>query len=238
MIPRNIHQTWKTENIPDNWKHSVNSCIKIHKGFTYILWTDEKMDRFVSTYYPHFYKIYKSYKYHIQRCDAFRYLVLYKYGGIYLDMDITCKEKLDTFLDYDLVLSRSSNIKKTFTNSFFMVKPKHDFFKYCIDNLYEHVNSYENFGKHLHVMHSTGPLFLNNMVNKYGKIENVYILNNEEFAGDCNICNENACNGGIYFSHVTGQTWNEFDSKFYNFLLCDQKKVLIFLILLFLIYKI
>lgn len=226
MIPKIIHQTWKTKNIPDEWKDAVESCKQINKGFKYMLWTDETMDKFVKKNYPNIYKSYKSYKYQIQRCDVFRYLVLYKYGGIYLDMDIACKKSLNHFLHYDLVLAHSSNIETYFTNSFFMVVPNHPFFKYCIDRLSENINNYQYFGKHLHVMYSTGPAFVTKMVNNYGKIKNSYILTKQEFAGDCNVCNENTCNGGTYLTHIQGNSWHEIDSTIYNFLLCNQKKIL------------
>lgn len=232
MIPKIIHQTWKTNDIPEEWKDAVNSCKSIHKEFKYMLWTDETMDVFVKTYYPEFYKTYHSYKYDIQRCDAFRYLVLYKYGGIYLDMDIICKKKINDLLKYDIVLAHSSNVKTSFTNSFFMVSSNHPFMKYCIDHLSENVNKYQYFGKHLHVMYSSGPLFLNNMISDYGDLENHHNLNAEEFAGDCNVCNEDKCKGGIYFSHIRGQTWNEMDSFILNFLLCNKNIILIILFIL------
>lgn len=226
MIPKIIHQTWKTKNIPEQWKHAVHSCKTVNKGFKYILWTHETMDQFVKKYYPDFYKIYKTYEYHIQRCDAFRYLVLYKYGGIYLDMDIICKKNLNDLLPYDLVLARSPNLETSFSNAFFMVIPNHPFFKYCIEHLSENINNYQYLGKHLHVMYSTGPAFLTNMVNDYGKIKDSYILTKKEYAGDCNVCNENTCKGGAYFTHISGNSWHEIDSSIYNFLLCNQTKIL------------
>jgi mannosyltransferase OCH1-like enzyme len=240
MIPKIIHQTWKTTQIPDNWLESQKSCKALHPDYKYILWTDDDMDEFVKREYPNFYQTYISYKYHIQRCDAFRYLVLYKYGGIYLDLDIVCKKNLNNFINYDLVLTHSSNIKTSLTNSFIMIIPEHPFFKYCIDQLPNYSNSYSYFGKHLHIMNSTGPIFLTNMIYNYGKIKNTYFLNKNDFAGDCNVCNKYTCSGSEYFSHLIGQSWNSFDSHFYNFCLCNYMKiifVIIMLIILFLIYK-
>ena len=226
MIPKIIHQTWKTNKIPDQWKDAVQTCKSVNTDFKYILWTDKTMDKFVKKYYPYFYKTYNSYKYNIQRCDVFRYLVLYKYGGIYIDMDIICNKKLHKLLHYDLVLAHSSNIETSFTNAFFMVIPNHPFFKYCIDHLSENINNYQYFGKHLHVMYSTGPSFLTSMINDYGKIKDSYILTKKEYAGNCNVCNENICKGGTYFTPIHGNSWHEIDSSIYNFGLCNYKKIL------------
>ena len=101
MIPKIIHQTWKDENIPEKWIDSVNSCKRVYSDFTYMLWTDEKMEEFIKNEHSWFYDTYMGYPHHIQRCDAFRYFVLYTYGGIYLDMDITCLKDLKDFLKYE-----------------------------------------------------------------------------------------------------------------------------------------
>lgn len=152
--------------------------------------------------------------------------MLYKYGGIYLDMDIICNKNLFKFLHYKLVLAHSSNIEKSFTNAFFMVIPNHPFFKYYIESLSENMNNYQYFGKHLHVMYSTGPSYLTHMINDYGKMKDTYILTKKEYAGDCNVCNENTCQGGTYFTHIHGNSWHEIDSSIYNFLLCNKRKLL------------
>ena len=112
MIPKIIHQTWKNEKIPKKWKKAVKSCK--FEGYTYILWTDKKMDKFVEKYYPDFYDFYSSYKYVIQKCDAFRYLVLYKFGGIYLDMDLLCKTK-------NLDISKNDNFQLSPTEQYYSI---------------------------------------------------------------------------------------------------------------------
>ena len=237
MIPQIIHQTWKNEIIPANWESAVKSCKQIYSNYDHKLWTDKLMDEFVKNEYPDFYNIYKSYKYHIQRCDAFRYLVLYKFGGIYLDMDIICRKKLEKLLQYDIVFAKSGNTPSIYTNSFYMSIPKHPFIKYCIDNLQKNINNFSWAGKHLHVTNSTGPLFMTNMINKYklSNIQNNYVLSASEFGGNCNVCNLNTCNGGIYFKDIKGDSWHEFDSKFYNFIMCNYKKIFIIIFTIILI---
>ena len=225
MIPKIIHQTWKNKNIPEKWKDAVDSCKQLNPDFQHIVWTDKEMEQFVKEEYPDFYVTYKSYKYHIQRCDAFRYLVLNTYGGIYLDMDIVCNKKLTKLLHYDLVIAPSISVNNIFTNSFFMAIPGHPFLGYCIDKLSQYKNTYQYFGKHLHVMNSTGPLFITNRFNECNKFKNMYILTYKEFAGDCNICNELVCKGGTYFTHIKGDSWHEIDSTMYNFVLCNKNKI-------------
>jgi mannosyltransferase OCH1-like enzyme len=230
MIPKIIHTTWKNKNIPVEWNESHESCKKINEGYTHRLWTDDDMDKFVKDEYPSMYDLYKSYKYHIQRCDAFRYMVLYKYGGIYIDLDIGCKKSLDDLLNNPLVLVKSQNVRSSFTNSFMMVKEKHEFMKYCIDNLKIHSNSLKFLGKHFHIMNSTGPSFLTKMVQEFKPID-LKILNKEDFSGNCTVCTYETCTGGNYFFHVDGRSWNSIDSVILNFIICNKQYI--FLVLLF-----
>jgi mannosyltransferase OCH1-like enzyme len=231
MIPKIIHQTWKDENIPDKWKESVNSCKTLYSDFTYMLWTDEMMKEFISKEYPWFYDTYMSYPHQIQRCDAFRYFVLYKYGGVYFDMDIMCLKKLSSFLKYDAIVSKSFNVSSLYTNMFFAFSKQNTFLKFCVDNLQKYKNSHSKFGKHLHVMNSTGPSFMSNMIEQYGELDNVYVLSKQEFSGDCTVCNtEKGCQGGDYFKHVQGSSWIGWDSQLYNFIFCNHKTLLLLLL--------
>lgn len=226
MIPKIIHQTWKTETIPERWKDAVDSCKTLHKGYRYILWTHQTMRKFVQKFYPDFYPTYQAYPHDIQRCDAFRYLVLYKYGGIYLDLGLFCKKKLDDFLQYDLVLSNSPNIKISYNNGLLMVIPKHPFFQYCIEALPKHIHDYYYLGTHWYVLNSTGPFFLTKMIRNYGKISNIYILKESEYVGDCNACNLETCKGGEYFKQMVGRSWNKWDSYLYMFGFCHSTEIL------------
>ena len=231
MIPKIIHQTWKNETIPERWKDAVDSCKKIHKGYRYILWTDKMMRKFVQKFYPDFYPIYRNYSYNIQRCDAFRYLVLYKYGGIYLDLDTVCKKKVDTFLHYDLVIAGAPSMSGYFTNCFMMAIPKHPFIRFCIDELEKYKDHYSFFGKGLHVFHSTGPFFLTNRYKEYAPIPNIRVLTKREFTGDCNFCTIHknildSCKGGEYFQQILGRSWFGYDSYIYTVGACNYQEIL------------
>ncbi len=46
-------------------------------------------------HYPWFLPTYLSYPYTIQRVDVLRYFILHHYGGIYIDLDMGCRHRLD-----------------------------------------------------------------------------------------------------------------------------------------------
>ena len=227
MIPKIIHQTWKNKTIPEAWKEAVESVKEKHKNYKYILWTDESMKQFVKKEFPDFYKTYNAYEHHIQRCDAFRFLVLYVYGGIYIDMDIMSKKSLNPLLKYDIVFVKQP-YDNSFTNAFIACIPSHPFIQYCINKLPEYKDSYSFFGKHVHVMNSTGPYFLKKMVEHYKAekhtLKNHYILTKEEYSGDCTSCTFDTCKGGTYFKHIAGQSWHSYDSTLYVNTYCFLKQ--------------
>ena len=92
MIPKTIHQTWKTNSIPERWKEFHWSWKKHFPKpeYTHILWTDEMNRKLIKEKFPYFLKTYDSYPKNIQRADAIRPFILYEYGGIYADLDYEC----------------------------------------------------------------------------------------------------------------------------------------------------
>ncbi len=240
MIPRIFHQTWKNKDIPEEWKGSYNSCQSVMASYVKKLWTDDEMEAFVKENYPDMYDTYMGYTHHIQRCDSFRYMLLYKMGGVYLDMDIACKLSIDPLLTYDVVLAKSPNMGNYVTNSILMSMPGHPFFRYVIDQLKVYKDKFKYLGKHLHVMNSTGPVFFTDVYHEYvknnGPIQNMYMMTKEEFSGDCSVCSD-TCSGGTYFTHVTGRSWNSWDSTLFNALMCHWYIILIIIIVSIIVYS-
>src|SRR5947209_7161400 len=97
-IPRIIHQTWKDEQIPVAFRDMVATWKQHHPQWEYRLWTDTANREFIQSHYPEFLTFYDLYPSHIQRVDAFRYLLLYTFGGVYVDLDFECLLPLEELL--------------------------------------------------------------------------------------------------------------------------------------------
>jgi mannosyltransferase OCH1-like enzyme len=97
-IPKIIHQTWKTDRIPEAWQPWTRTWRVFHPDWQYRLWADEDNRRFVETHYPDFIETYEGFSYNIQRADAVRYLILYKLGGLYVDLDFECLRPVNDLL--------------------------------------------------------------------------------------------------------------------------------------------
>ena len=113
-VPLIMHRMWRDDSIldgdvgrldsgaaergpPTNWSKAFSRCNNLHRHthWTTILWTDDSLRAFIGRHYPSFLSVYDSYPYDIQRADAARYFVLYHYGGVYLDLDLGCREHGD-----------------------------------------------------------------------------------------------------------------------------------------------
>lgn len=40
-VPKILHQSWKTRDVPAKWKAAQKSCMDLHSDWEYKLWTDE-----------------------------------------------------------------------------------------------------------------------------------------------------------------------------------------------------
>ena len=174
-IPTVIHQSWRDANVPVKFLPWIGSWKINHPTWRYVLWTDKLMRKFVAERFPAYLKTYDAYKWAIGRADAFRYFLLYEYGGIYADLDMESLKPLDKLLlSNDCILSQEPEAHSYILNdlerplpcnAFMMCRPHHPFFKYAIDNL-------ERFRyKEGDPVTSTGPRFLYKILAEYQKLQ-------------------------------------------------------------------
>lgn len=162
-IPKIIHQTYKSENIPDIWKGTQESVIENTPGYQYILWTDAMARDFIAAEYSWFLPTFDSYPYPIMRADSLRYFVLYHYGGIYIDLDNGVKQPLDK------LLSLSAFFPKTdptgVSNDIMACSRGHPLFGRLIEELRNYNRNF--ILPYITIMYSTGPLFVSMVLQKY-----------------------------------------------------------------------
>ncbi|CAI7485028.1 BAD_collapsed_G0055920.mRNA.1.CDS.1 [Saccharomyces cerevisiae] len=163
LIPKIIHQTYKTEDIPEHWKEGRQKCLDLHPDYKYILWTDEMAYEFIKEEYPWFLDTFENYKYPIERADAIRYFILSHYGGVYIDLDDGCERKLDPLLAFPAFLRKTSPLGVS--NDVMGSVPRHPFFLKTLKSL-KHYDKYW-FIPYMTIMGSTGPLFLSVIWKQY-----------------------------------------------------------------------
>jgi mannosyltransferase OCH1-like enzyme len=170
-IPKIIHQTWKTEKLPENFKEWSNIIKRQHPDWEYILWTDKDNRKFIQEHYNWFLDIYDNYDVNIKRVDAVRYFILYHYGGVYIDMDFICLKPIDTIIDTNQCVfgyqSRDENKGDSIANAFMACPKNHHFFELLINMLQYFRNNY--------VLDATGPTFLTNIVKNYPHLKEIFV---------------------------------------------------------------
>jgi len=91
VIPLKIYQTWHTKELPEKMKQCVNN-LKIHNPeFEFFLYDDNDCRNFIKDHYPiEFLNAYDKLIPGAYRADLWRLCILYKYGGIYVDIKYQC----------------------------------------------------------------------------------------------------------------------------------------------------
>jgi len=137
MIPKLIHQTAKTADIPPKWQQFQTRLKELHPGWTYKLWTDADNLEFVTREYPDFLRVFTGLPKNIMRADVIRYLLMYRLGGLYMDLDYEMLKPFD-LVEHDIVLPWEGGHapgEELICNSIFASSPGHPFWKMAIDDL-------------------------------------------------------------------------------------------------------
>lgn len=187
----------------------------------YMLWTDDQSRRFISEKYPQFLAMFDGYEYPIQRADAIRYFILHHFGGVYMDLDIGCKRRLEPLIsgDWDVILPRTKPVGVS--NDLIFSAKRHPFMEATIHGLiafdHRYVTNYPT------VMFSTGPMFLSAQYGLYSSAHpltpvhprpQIRILPKSLYGK--NAKPEEAPHS--FFAHYYGSSWHSDDAGFITFL--------------------
>lgn len=169
MIPKIIHQTWKTTDIPAEYKQWVNSWKKYNPDYQYRLWTDDDNRNLIKEYFPDHLHFYDSLPLKIHRIDVIRYFILFKYGGVYVDLDFECFKSITPLLDgHQLVLASEpkqhcenlyNNRPHLMCNAWMASSPDNPFWIAVIQEINKRANTINS------VLELTGPILLDDVYN-------------------------------------------------------------------------
>lgn len=218
-FPNIIHQIWLQgeNNIPNEFQINMEQNKKLHKTWTYILWDDIKIinlmrkdKTLIDTYY--------TLEYLHLKVDFARYVIIYIYGGVYIDMDAKCQKSLDPLLkqyeEYDLILSKvNCNLlecyincrNKTCLNNGIIISKKNNIImKKMIDYVLGHPHCSFLSTKITCIQNITGPKRLTDIV--YKNINDKVKLLDYDYLEPCNI---DKCNitENTYVVHKHNISW-------------------------------
>ncbi len=99
MIPRILHQTWKTNVVPDRFVEFQQSWRRHHPAWEYRLWSDAENQDLIEQEYPQFAEFYRRLPYPILRVEFVKLAYLHRFGGLYVDLDFEALRPIEPLLD-------------------------------------------------------------------------------------------------------------------------------------------
>lgn len=232
-IPKLLWQTWKTKTVPDKWIESPQSVGQHLPDWEYRLTTDEENLAFVEKEFPELLELYRSFPREIYRVDMIRYLYLYRFGGVYIDLDIKLKRPLTDLFSSggDLYLTSTPNLNGL-TNSFMASTPGNPFWMRCIEEIKRRVREkpFYIFGD-LQVLWTTGPGMITTVAREYDR---PYSVIPYRLGHPCTICDhyhDRPCSGEeSYIEELQGGSWSGGGAVVLHTVVCRWKALLLLLV--------
>lgn len=245
-----IHQLWfgtipnkrEAKKAYKKLKLYRDSWLVKNPNWLRVEWDKNMCFTLVKKFFPEHLEMFQKYKHEIQRCDAIRYFILYRYGGWYVDMDYYCNRPLDEALQayqndiYFVQTPNSFGVSSSdhISNSLMYSKPNHPYWKLLFIELEKNQQAPVYYSKHLTVMTTTGPLFLNRVYSRFKtrykvkslpwKLFHPWGLTDEKM-----LLNSDP---NLFAIHIGKGSWEDNDSKFLLCIAREWKIILIIILLL------
>ena len=165
IIPKVIYLSYKTKDIPDyiipNWK-------KLYPDYEVKLYDNNDCIHFLKTEYTNEYvDIFNYIKDGPIKADFWRVCVLYKYGGIYSDIDVEPLVSIEKIIENDTSFLTCLSAMINNTNPHFIASiPNHKVLKMCID---KYLEMYRNKKKYTYWRWSITGIMKDSLYNIFGK---------------------------------------------------------------------
>lgn len=162
-IPKQIFQTFKTKKLSWITRYHVARLKRMNPEYEYHFYDDEMIiDFFKEEFPPEYLKAYQRITIGAAKADFFRYAVLYKKGGIYLDLDAKLIKPFRKFIfdDDEAVLSHEIN-DRYFVQWALMFAPGHPFLKKTLEMALDNIQQ-RRYPRDGHA--STGPTVFSNAI--------------------------------------------------------------------------
>jgi mannosyltransferase OCH1-like enzyme len=180
-VPLVIYESWHSNQVPPKMKENIYKLLDVNPEFDYYLYSDDTCREFiVNNYTTDVVNAFDMLRPGAYKSDLWRYCILYKNGGVYLDIKYySLIPLIDLIRTNPIIFVKDqklgcSNGKYTgLYNAFMVSTPQNPVFKFCIDDI---LNSckfklYKN-----GFLDITGPCLLGKIVienNGYEYIKNI-----------------------------------------------------------------
>jgi len=178
-----LHQTYKVEDLtrpgtPAVYRPFQQAWRRLHPDWQYEFWTDQRIAEFVQAVHPAFQALFKSYRHQIQRVDLMRYLVLWTYGGWYIDLDFEPKQSLHELTRRypdQVILGQEPLVQarkvyrraRCVGNAIMYSPPRHPFWRHVLDLAFQRSRLGPTPLPSSEVLRATGPGLLDDALRTY-----------------------------------------------------------------------
>ena len=99
-IPKIVHQTYFTKTLPEKLQNNLDKMKAENPDWEFRLYDDKDITQFISAHFANLLPVYQriNTKYGAAKADFFRYLVMYKDGGVYLDIKSGLDKPLNSII--------------------------------------------------------------------------------------------------------------------------------------------
>ena len=139
-IPKVIYQTYYDKSkIPIKVFKNIS---KYSRGYKHIIYDDNDcMNFLIDNYPPIVLNTFKSLNLGAYKADLFRYCILYKYGGIYLDIKTELIQPIDKLFPKSMLYTVIALNKKTIYQGIIATPPRNPIFKKLINHIITNVQN-------------------------------------------------------------------------------------------------
>lgn len=178
-IPLNLFQTWNTKALPPMMKKIVEYNKNMNPEITFYLYDDHDCREFIKNNFEQsVLDAFDCLKPGAYKADLWRYCVLYKYGGAYMDIKFKCTRKLiDIMKGNFVVLDRPEYFKSIgIYNAFMIFNKEHPFLLKAIQKTVSNVQK-RKYG--YSDLSPTGPAMLGDLFMKNRSIGPMIVMKNQ-----------------------------------------------------------
>jgi hypothetical protein len=177
-IPRNLIQTYKNNNLHDAIYDNIMFMLNNNKDFNYYLITDDIGVKLINQYFDkNTLRAFNKLNLGAAKGDFLRYIAMYIYGGVYLDLDSSITTSLNSFTnlgsEFIFFFDGNFNIQQWC----FMVSPKNQLILKIIKEMVIRINNKES-----NIFLATGPTLVTDVI--YNSINNTNVYNTTLFVSN------------------------------------------------------
>ena len=211
---KKAHFIWFQGPPPQQYLPTIHKFKKLNPDFDIYVWNEQKLLELLNSF-PLFKISIEKAPYMIQKIDIYKYIILYLYGGIYMDLDIDIIRPFDSDF-YSMISVGSKDAVFSYMNVYSAIP-------FCVINngiIIANVQNSSLFldiiknipwdkmwkkNKDWAILETTGPFFLTKTLKK----DNRVLLLDQKYLEGCPLIPWLGPKQGIYITHLHHSNWME-----------------------------